>query len=177
MMAQPRLFAIANSYVSHPDFQTSNLHSLFILDPDNMILLGAVFIYMGALIYIFMPTTLADTVSGDKTMGGLHFFEVHSTNGGMGIGIKLLVFIALLAIAIYCYYKWKAFKKRLSNVTTQAAFTTIANTAPANPFQQVQGAPQYPMAPYAPLCPYRHPRRERPNECHHHEDEDCARLP
>ena len=80
-----------------------------------MVFIASLCLYAIFLVYIFAPKTVtADNVGGDKTIGGLHFFEVHAPNGGTGIGVKILFFLIILGLVIFCYYKWRNFKKRIN---------------------------------------------------------------
>ena len=106
------------------------------------------------LFFIPLPSAANENVSGDKTVGGLHFFEVHAPNGGTGLGIKLLLALALVILAVYCYYRWRQFKKRLANLAAGTALTTVASAVPQNTSLIPSPAqPQaFPMAVYT-SCP------------------------
>lgn len=142
------------------------------------LLLGYV-LYLVFVCYLFTlpPSAANENVQGDKTVGGLHFFEVHAPNGGTGVGIKILIALAIIALAVFCYYKWKQFKKRLATYATQTALTTVATAAPqisqAAGLLPAPAAQQFPMAMYTP-CHLKHKQ-----ECHRCESpiQESARLP
>ena len=97
-----------------------------------MALISALCIYAIFLVYLFMPKSVSagDNIGGDKTIGGLHFFEVHTPNGGTGIGVKIFIFLLIVGLILFCYYKWKHFKKRL-NVVAGAGAMIASNPMPA----------------------------------------------
>ena len=145
-----------------------------------MALSSALLLYILILLFTFYPfPSSADNVSGDKSVGGLHFFEVHSTNGGTGLGIKLLIVLALLGLAVYCYKKWRSFKNRLATSAIQTgfnAFTAPPNTSAPMPMLQFQQAQPAPFSSCA--CSIQRPQHRRHRDCRHEdEDADCARLP
>ena len=77
-----------------------------------MALISALCIYAIFIVYLFMPNSVSagDKINGDKTIGGLHFFEVHAPNGGTGIGVKIFIFLLIIGLILFCYYKWKHFR-------------------------------------------------------------------
>lgn len=90
-------------------------------------------------------------VNGDQTVGGIHFFEVHSTSGGMGIGIKIIIALFIAALVAYFCIRQKAkrFLKKsmmgnlLTNVTaTQPMLPNVTAQQAQQPFQLVVQAPR-----------------------------------
>ena len=58
-------------------------------------------------------------VKGDQTVGGIHLFEIHSLSGGMGLGLKLLIMLAVaLDIACWCL------RQRTKKVARMTALST-----------------------------------------------------
>ena len=55
--------------------------------------------------YLCSPSLCATNehvgIHGDQTVGGVHLFEVHSPSGGMGLGLKLLLLLAVVLLAGY----------------------------------------------------------------------------
>ena len=159
----------------------------------TMAIIAALCFYCAFLFYLFGPTfAKADSVHGDKTVGGLHFFEVHSPNGGTGIGIKIVIFLLLVGLAAFCYYKWRNFKKRLNVISTGATSlaTTSAATLAANALnprpalQPLDFYQSYPMSVLPQPQPCRHDRRryERRSYRERHDSSELeagpsARLP
>ena len=90
------------------------------------------------------PVLFANKVNGDQNIGGVHFFEFHSTSGGMGLGVKII--LALLAAGLLAWYcirrKAKKFMKKslIGNV-----LTSVASPQPVSPNQP---APAQPVQPY-----------------------------
>ena len=81
---------------------------------------------------------------GDQTVGGIHFFEIHAPGGGLGIGIKIMILLAILGVAVYCYYKWKNFRKKFSVLLP---FSSRENHPLSLPNHSRQ---EFPMAVYTP---------------------------
>ena len=47
--------------------------------------------------------TVNDVKRGDQAVGGVHIFEFHAKGGGMGMGLKVLIFgIIVLFVAYWC---------------------------------------------------------------------------
>ena len=100
------------------------------------------------------PVLANNKVNGDQTVGGIHFFEVHSTSGGMGLGIKIL--LALLVAGLLAYYcirrRAKKFMKKslignvLTNVTSTQPMTPaqpqLLSAQPQQPYQLVVQQPR-----------------------------------
>ena len=69
-------------------------------------------------------------VDGDQTVGGVHLFELHSPSGGMGFGLKVLLIVIIVGVAIYWYIQRQtraALKRHLP--TTVAAAASYASPA------------------------------------------------
>ena len=65
-------------------------------------------------------------VKGDQTVGGIHLFEIHSPSGGMGLGLKLLIMLAVaLGIAYWCL------RQKTKKVARTAALSSAAGVLPA----------------------------------------------
>ena len=73
--------------------------------------------------------TTNDVQKGDQTIGGVHLFEFHSPGGGMGIGIKVLVFLIIAAAVIYWCLKEKCrlIASRYTNPPIQRTIQDIEN--------------------------------------------------
>ena len=110
------------------------------------------------------------SVEGDQTVGGIHLFEIHSPSGGMGLGIKFLLVLAVVAFAIYWCLRRKA--KRFRKSFAGQALQTVSSVLPQQqaphslahqvaPAQaaQTQAPPLY--YPVATLPPRRQKRRHR----------------
>ena len=59
-----------------------------------MALFSALFILV-----LISTSTANNKVNGDQNVGGLHFFEFHSTSGGMGLGFKIAI-VLLIALCL-----------------------------------------------------------------------------
>ena len=73
------------------------------------------------------------SVEGDQTVGGVHLFEVHTSAGGIGIGIKILI-AAVVSVMIlwWCCKKGnKCATLYLKPAREVALATAAANTARA----------------------------------------------
>ena len=105
-------------------------------------------------------TQVESTVEGDQTVGGIHLFEVHAPGGGIGIGIKVLIVLAIIGGLVYWYIRRKANKLRrqlnLVNPIIGAA-ATATHTYPQPSLHRPQAPPQ---------CP-----------CHNREPEDFFERP
>ena len=145
----------------------------------SMIFVSAVCIYALTLLYMFAPIN-ADNVHGDKTIGGLHFFEVHSASGGTGIGVKIFIFLLILGLIIFCYYKWRNFRKRLSiisgtNIATNTAAMAVNALNPRQTFSPMDLQQAYPMSIMPRPC--RHDDYRYPYACRGHRDHRRDRTP
>ena len=109
------------------------------------------------------------SVEGDQTVGGIHLFEIHSPSGGMGLGIKFLLVLAVVAFAIYWCLRRKAkrFRKSFAGQALQTVSSVLPHQqAPPHAHQvtpaqvaQTQAPPLY--YPVATLPPRRQKRRHR----------------
>ena len=109
--------------------------------------------------------THANTVKGDQTVGGIHFFEVHSTSGGMGLGVKILIALCIAVCLAYYCIRNRA-KKYLRKTMLGNVLTSVTSTQPLAP-QQLQ-APQPAPQPEPYQLVVRPARRSR------HHDRDYA---
>ena len=109
------------------------------------------------------PVHANNNVRGDQTVGGVHFFEVHSTSGGMGLGIKILLVLLIGgALAYYCIRNRA--KKYLKKTVLGNVLTNVTATQPLAPHQlQV---PQLAQQPYQVVV--------RPSRRSRHHDRDYA---
>ena len=118
--------------------------------------------YLHALLFVLLATNaFANTHKGDNTVGGVHFFEVHSQAGGSGIGIKIIIFLLLIGVFAYSYYKWRNYKRRLVRLAASEAFISnqaVATAAAALPKPAQPQTAQFPLAVYAPCRHGRYPR-------------------
>ena len=69
-------------------------------------------------------------MSGDQTVGGIHFFEIHTPSGGMGLGIKLFLG-ALIAIAVAYWCIRRKAKQTLRRYA--AGIQTVSGALPQQP--------------------------------------------
>lgn len=66
-------------------------------------------------------------VEGDQTVGGVHLFELHTPEGGVGMGIKILIVMAVVLLVLY----WCCLKKVQSCKETILPYAEAAIAAPA----------------------------------------------
>ena len=60
------------------------------------------FIYILCIfISVDAKSQVQSSVEGDQTVGGVHLFEVHTSSGGIGIGIKILVVVIIMALILW----------------------------------------------------------------------------
>ena len=89
-------------------------------------------------------------VDGDQTVGGVHLFELHSPNGGMGIGVKVLVAAIIVGIIFYWCVTKRIKKCKQAVLPYQAA----AQYLPQVPRLTQQLAMVHPQPPAALYNPY-----------------------
>lgn len=120
-------------------------------------------------------------VKGDQTVGGVHLFEFHTPEGGMGFGFKMMILLVVIVALIYWYVKRKA-KSYVTNhlpMVANAANTGFAacghqsNNLPVGQ-PMVVYQPSAPMAPQ-PYSPSHAPRPKRYRQKSYSEDEDPSR--
>jgi len=106
-------------------------------------------------------------VEGDQTVGGVHLFEVHTPEGGMGFGIKVMVFAFIIGVILYWFIRQRVKKCRRALDPYSAAagnvshFTQLAmaELAPVHPQPPVQAAPPQMFRYTQNLSPGRRARR------------------
>ena len=64
---------------------------------------------------------------GDQSIGGVHLFEFHAPGGGMGIGLKTMLFAVIAAAVLYWCLKekFRAIMGRYSNPPVQRAIMDV----------------------------------------------------
>ena len=74
--------------------------------------------------------TRNDMRKGDQSIGGVHLFEFHSPGGGMGIGLKTMLFAIIAAAVLYWCLKEKcrAILGRYTNPPVQRALMDVEDT-------------------------------------------------
>ena len=111
------------------------------------------------IILLLVPIANANSKHvGDTSVGGVHFFEFHSTHGGTGLGIKII--LAVIVIGGFLYWAWS----RLAQHTFRREITALGL-----PTTMVASA----IAQQAPLA-IRQPPQPQPAACQH--NEDCMRI-
>ena len=83
-------------------------------------------------------------VDGDQTVGGVHLFELHSPQGGIGLGFKILFLLAIVAVIIYWYIR----RRTRQTLLRHPALRQAAAYAAAPAFELAQVHPQPPV-----VCP------------------------
>ena len=96
-----------------------------------MALLSALFI-----LALISTSTANNKVNGDQNVGGLHFFEFHSTSGGMGLGFKIAI-VLLIAICLAYYCIRRRAKKFMRKSLLGNVLTSVTSTQPMAPNQQL----------------------------------------
>ena len=97
-----------------------------------------------------------------QTFGGIHFFKVHSSSGGMGIGIKLLFVLLIVGAILYWFIRQKC-RKVLNPIQTVSqsqlpAHVPAPNVRPGQPLQLPYYSPVQPPQIYytePPRCSHR----------------------
>ena len=105
-----------------------------------------------------------DKVSGDSTVGGFHFLEIHS--GTAELGLKLAFFVLLIGLLVYAYMRYRARiskRKRLLG----PLYNQLSTTSPADILALIgnrQAAPRA-IALAPPAAPPPSPVAQRPPRC------------
>ena len=109
-----------------------------------------------ALLLLTPTVTCNNKVNGDQTVGGIHFFEVHSTSGGMGVGIKIIIALFVAGLVAYFCIRQKA-KKFMRRSLVGNMLTSVTSTQPMNPNQPALQAQPFQLV----VQPPRRHRRHR----------------
>ena len=90
-----------------------------------------------------------NNVDGDQSVGGVHLFEMHTPEGGMGLGIKFI--IVGVIVGIICYWcVSRRLKKCKQAVRPYAAAAQYLPQLPQLPHYAPTMAPVHPQPPVAP---------------------------
>ena len=89
------------------------------------------FSHISIIVFVSLYVTLTHTnqnnldatVTGDQTNGGIHLFEVHAPGGGMGIGLKVIALITVVALVWWIRQRYIKFRKSATTQLGQAAIT------------------------------------------------------
>ena len=84
-------------------------------------------------------------VEGDQTVGGVHLFEVHTPEGGMGFGIKVMIFVFIVGVILYWFIRQRVKKCRRALVPYSSAAGNVSNLTQLAMTELAQVHPQPPI--------------------------------
>ena len=86
-----------------------------------------------AVVHAATQVGVNNRVDGDQTVGGVHLFELHTPQGGIGLGFKIILILIIVGAVIYWYIR----RRTQMAIRRHPALQQIATAASA-------------YAPYAP---------------------------